>query len=113
MARTDSKRAVGPTPPHHGLEPETTAPDDLTQLRNRIAVLTLGAALGFMIGMITLSAAFAGDTPVLARAAASVPLLAALAAVLRVRQLRAELRRRRGAREAPSPELVSSDRALE
>jgi hypothetical protein len=63
-----------------------------------------------MIGMITLSAAFAADTPVLARAAASLPLLAALAAVLRVRQLRAELRRRRG---APGPEIVSSDRALE
>ncbi|HYD43402.1 MAG TPA: hypothetical protein VEB43_21400 [Anaeromyxobacter sp.] len=78
-------------------------PDDLGPLCNRIALLTFAAAFGVVVGLVTSSAAVASGGGAVALAVGALPLLAAAAAVVRIRALRAELRARRERRDVTSP----------
>lgn len=108
MAKSHSKRNPGINPPRPGAMQNGETAEDLTQLCNRIALLTFAASFGFVVALVALAAALAADGAGLGWVAASLPLLAAVAAVLRVRQLRAELHTKRE-RRAPAAPVVPSD----
>lgn len=103
MVETHSKRHAPTTSSAPSPERSAEAADDLTRLCNRIAVLTFAAAFGLVVGLVTLSTVLASDAAALGRIVASLPLLAAVAAALRVRRLRAELHAMRARRRPPAP----------
>ena len=106
MAKRDSKQRHSVKHPSQIPGQEGSA-DEVTQLCNRIALLTFGASFAFVVGLVVLSAAVAAGAAGVALGAGSVTLAAAAGAALRARRLRSELRRMRGAPIAPAPADVT------
>lgn len=105
MARNDSTQL----PPAAPQAPGEPAPE-LVRLANRITLLTFLTAFLVVLGLALLPRTWAGGGPTPVRLAAGLPLLLAAGLIVRVRRLRAALRRARGgAGSLPSAPGASAD----